>query len=279
MPASGKTNFLYHVTARAVLPSKQGGQGTAVVWFDIDGRFSATRLREVVLGVISSAMVNEDDEESLVQEALTHVHVFQPQSSRQLIETLDWLPSYLLDATAHSSIHRRLGLLIIDSATAFYWQDRFSSETARFEQPDKPRTEPSLTAKTITRLKKVQKEFDCTIVYSTSSAVSAVRKPAPLSGADTTAPQEPRSTSAWTAFATLTLNLSRVDMPRFDAHMSLEECLRDREKRQDSVAKERFMAEVDRSTIETWTAGLKEGWRKMETGGSFRFSVGTGVTI
>lgn len=167
-PASGKTNLLYYLTALAVLPTNHRGQGTAMVWFDTDGRFSATRLQEVMLGVVSLSITNEDDGESVVLDALTHVHVFRPHSSRQLIETLDYLPFYLLDSTAHSSIRRRLGLLVLDSAAAFYWQDRFEAETARFEHPDAPRDKPSRAAEIITRLKKVQDEFDCAIAYSTS---------------------------------------------------------------------------------------------------------------
>jgi hypothetical protein len=279
LPASGKTNFLYYVTALAVLPSDHAGKGTAVVWFDTDGRFSATRLREVVLGIISSLAASEDDSESLAQQALTHVHVFRPQSSQQLIDTLDHLPTYLLDTTAHSSIRRRLGLLVLDSATAFYWQDRFDSETARFEHPEKPRDKPSRTAEIITRLRKLQKAFDCAAAYSTSSMSAAVNKPAQLSAADTGAPSEARSISPWTALATLTLNLSRVDVPRFASHMSLEDCLRDREKRQEAVSNGKFLAEVDRSRSEAWTADVKEEWRKMEAGGSFSFSIGSNVTV
>jgi Rad51 len=272
MPASGKTSLLYYCAALAVLPRDQGGQGTAVVWFDTDGRFSATRLREVVLGVVGASSNANEERESLVQEALAHVHVFRPHSSRQLIDTLDYLPSYLLDATAHLSMHRRLSLLILDSATAFYWQDRYASETARFEHPAQPRDRPSRAAEVITRLKQVQREFDCAIAYSTSSPFKAVNKATHFSAANTDAPLEPRSASAWTRFATLTLSLSRVDVPRFPLHMSLEECLRDREKRQDVVARGKFAAEVDRSGFESWTADVKEAWRNMEAGGSFHFT-------
>jgi len=279
LPASGKTNFLYSVTARAVLSSEHGGQGTAVVWFDTDGRFSATRLREVVLGVVSSSDSDEQDRESLVQEALMHVHVFRPQSSRQLIETLDCLSPYLLDATAHSSIRRRLGLLVLDSATAFYWQDRFEAEAARFEHPEKPRDKPSRTVEVVTRLKKMQKEFDCAVMFSTSAHCTTAGRHAPIVGSENAAPQEPRSISPWATFANLTLNMSRVDVPRFAAHMSLQACLRDREKRQEAVVKGSFAAEVDRSGSEMWTAGLKEKWRQLDPGGSFEFSISTSVTL
>jgi len=282
MPASGKTSLLCYCAALAVLPRDRGGQGGAVVWFDTDGRFSATRLREVVLGIVdSSDTANEEEErrESLVQEALAHVHVFRPHSSRQVIDTLDYLPSYLLDNAAHLSMHRRLSLLILDSVTAFYWQDRYASETARFEHPAQPRDRPSRAAEFITRLKHVQKEFDCAIAYATSSPFKAMSRATLSSAANSDAPLEMKSASAWTRFATLTLSLSRVDVPRFPLHMSLDECLRDREKRQDVVARGRFVAEVDRSGIESWTANVKEAWRNMEAGGSFYFTNCAGVIM
>jgi DNA-repair protein XRCC2 len=282
MPASGKTSLLCYCAAVAVLPRDHGGQGGAVVWFDTDGRFSAMRLREVVLGIVgSSDTANEGEErsESLVQEALAHVHVFRPHSSQQLIDTLDYLPTYLLDGEAHLSMRRRLSLLILDSATAFYWQDRYASEAARFEHPAQPRDRPSRAAEVITRLKQVQKEFDCAIAYATSSPFKAMSKATHLLAAKSDAPRETTSTSAWTRSATLTLSLSRVDVPRFPLHMSLEECLRDREKRQDVVARGKFVAEVDRSGIESWTANVKEAWRNMEAGGSFCFSNCAGVIM
>lgn len=285
LPVSGKTSLLHLIVARAVLPSDHGGQGTAVVWVDSDGRFSAMRLREVMLDAVSSstahegAIVVEDDTAKLVEEALTHVHVFRPQSSRHLIETLDSLPSYILDATAHSSISRRLGLLVLDSASAFYWQDRYHAETARFKHPDQPRDQPSRTAEVITKLRDLQKVFGCAIAYSTSAAFTTMNKQTPLLTADSAAPHESRSASAWSRFASVTLNLSRVSVARFPSHISLEECLRDQEKRQDAVTKAEFVAEVDRSGSETWTTSVKEGWREMEAGGSFRFGFCTTVMV
>ncbi len=285
LPASGKTSLLYLIAARSVLPGDHGGQGTAVVWFDADGRFSAMRLREVILDAVSSSTTNEGtitgdrDTESLVQEALTHVHVLRPQSSIQLVATLDSLPSYLFDVTAHSSLSRRLGLLVLDSASAFYWQDRYHSETARFKHPDQPRDGPSRTAEVIMGLRNFQREFDCAIAYSTSSAFTTMNKPALLSTADSAAPHESRSASAWNRFASLTLNLSRASVARFPSHMPLEQCLLDQEKRQDAVTKADFVAEVDRSGTETWTANVKEVWRAMEAGGDFRFGFGPTVTV
>jgi Rad51 len=266
LPASGKTNLLYYITVLAVLPPGHGGRDTAVVWLDNDGRFSATRLREVMVGIV------RDDSESLVQEALAHVHVFRPQSSQQLIETLDSLPSYLLDATAHPSMRRRLGLLVLDSATAFYWQDRFEAETARFERPDENLDKPSPTAQVIARMKELQREFDFAIAFSTSSNFMPASRHAKLE-AENAAPQETRSVGPWTALAALTLNCRRVRVPQFASHMLLEEYLRDRENRQCEVAKGRVAIELDRSMSELWTSSVRSELDRFEDRGRFRMQI------
>ena len=282
----GKTNLLYYITALAVLPTISGGQGTAVIWLDTDGRFSATRLRQVMLGVISTSSTEENNNrERLVLEALTHVHVFRPQCSLQLIATLDSLPSYLLNATASSSIHRRLGLIVLDSATAFYWQDRFYAETARFEHSDELQARPSRTAEVITRLKRMQKGFDCAILFSTTtnssiSSPSAEYRRVPTAAVEeNAAPHEPRSIGPWTAFASFTLRLSRVKVPHFAEHMSLEECLRDRDRRQEAVAKGRFMVGVDHGGIENWTSETKDRLRRQEREGMFQLDIGETVSV
>ena len=279
LPASGKTNFLYYATALAVLPRDHGGHGALAVWFDTDGRFSATRLREVVYGVSLSAS-SAEDRDSIVQDAMTHVHVFRPQSSRQLIDTLDCLPSYLLDPTAHPSIRRRLALLVLDSATAFYWQDRFDSETARFQHPDQPRATSSQAAEVITRMKKVQKEFDCAVMFSTTAnPASSAGRHEPIAAVEHAAPREARSISPWTAFAKLSLKLSRVEVPKFASHMSLQEYSRDQAQRQEAVSKESFVAEVDRSAADSWTRDVKDAIRRMEAESSFGLSIGTAVSL
>jgi Rad51 len=279
-PASGKTNFLYHLTAKAVLPTQHGGQGTAVVWLDTDGRFSATRLRDLLLGVLPPNLRNGDDAETLAQTAMHHIHIFRPQSSAQLLATLDFLPTYLLGATTHPSLHRRLGLLVLDSATAFYWPDRFEAESAGFENPLLPRNRPSRTAEVINRLKNLQREFDCAMVFpTTSTSFSTTNRHVAAEAAENPAPQEPRSVSPWTAFATLTLRLSRVRVPQFAAHMLLEECLRDREKRQGVIEKGRFVAEVDRGRSEMWSADVRDAIRGMEGEGNFALSIGSTLSL
>lgn len=277
LPASGKTNFLYFAIALAVLPDNYGGKGATGVWLDLDGRFSARRLREIMCGVVSGSVPDEDEKSSVVLEALRHVHVFRPQSSRQLIATLDSLPSYLLRPGAHSSMSRRLSLLVLDPATAFYWQDRHELETTRLEQPDKIGDIPSRITEIITRLKMMQRDFDCAIAFSTRSAFPKTTRPGPAVRVESIAPAEPRSVIPWTAFATITLSLSRVKVPQFGSGMTLEDCLRDRSQRQEAVAEGKFLAEIDGSGAERWASNVKDMIRRMNAEGNFTFYIGTTV--
>jgi hypothetical protein len=280
LPASGKTNLLYLVTALAVLPRHHGGRGTTVVWFDLDGRLSARRLREVMYGVVPTSASSQDGNQksAIAAEALRHVHVFRPQSSSQLMATLDSLPSYLLHAGTHSSMNRCVSLLILDPASAFYWQDRFDQETARLEYlHNAGNHQVSRTAAIIAKLKTLQKEFNCAVALSTASAMSTLAKPAPAASCnrDSAGPAEPRSTSPWTAFATITLILSRDRVPRFTADMTLSECLRDQPQRQKAVAQGRFLVDLDRGGSEGWSNKIGDAIRRMRGGGSFALRIGT----
>ncbi|KAF8622903.1 hypothetical protein AX15_006666 [Amanita polypyramis BW_CC] len=65
--------------------------------------------------------------QSLAQDALKRLHIFQPKSSTQLAATIYHLPKYLGN---HLS-NRQIGLVGIDSISAFYWPDRFTTQQIR----------------------------------------------------------------------------------------------------------------------------------------------------
>ena len=105
------------------------------------------------------------------------------------------------------------------------------------------------------------------------------RSQVPAMAGEGAAPHEPRSISPWTAFATLTLRMSRAQVPRFASHMSLEECLTDRAKRQEALAKGRFVVEIDHGGAERWTSDVRDALRRLEVEGSFVMSNGTTVAV
>ncbi|KAK4946318.1 hypothetical protein LTR10_014516 [Elasticomyces elasticus] len=251
--ATGKTTLLLYIAALAALPKIYGGTESAVIYIDNDSRFSATRLVQIIKHHLDThqpagTTLTAESVRQIAHEALNHIYIYRPQSSTQLLSILDSLPSFLLDRTRHSSIHRPLGLVVLDSATAFYWQDRFDRTMAQLDTPGVTmRDHPSKTAESILRLKALQTRFECAVVFSTTTApmqrnaqTHIDTETTPL----TPAPQSP-SLSPWTMYATFTLSLTRAQVPQFAPQMSLDECLRDAEKRLEAVRNARFIASVE----------------------------------
>ncbi|KIY03282.1 uncharacterized protein Z520_01749 [Fonsecaea multimorphosa CBS 102226] len=264
--ASGKTSLLSHLCAVSVLPRSLGGKESTAVYVDADGRFSATRVAQMMQHYLQTHHHQQSSQaaapgttltdanvqqQTIIRSSLDHIHVFRPQSSAQMISILSSLDTYLLDSSKHHSMHRPLGLIVIDSATAFYWQDRGDQAMAKLEAPATANPGgPSRAAETITHLKTLQERFDCAVLVSTTSPTPPSSHQFPSTS--TRPLNEPSTTSVptalaplvspWTSYATLSLSLARLPVPQFPAKMGLDECLRDRDKRLEAVRKGRFVA-------------------------------------
>lgn len=235
-----------------------------MIYVDNDGRFSATRLVQIIthhLETLPSTPTAETIRD-IAHETLNHIYIFRPQSSTQLLSILDSLPSFLLDRTRHSSIYRPLGLVVLDSATAFHWQDRFDRTVAQLDTPTvADRDQPSKTTEIIARLKALQKRFECAVMFSSTSAAPTQKSmQTPHTDPNVAVPPTPSSLSPWTTYATLTLNLTRPAVPQFAPQMSLDECLRDAEKRLDAVRNAPFVA-----TVQEWRHGQGQGQQQALT--------------
>jgi len=146
--ASGKSQLLYHLVITCIMPSRYqsvniGGWDKAAVLFDNDGTFHIERFHSILLSRLTSLIPDRyrvrapnsilqsvsDPAEDLATECLTRLHIFKPTSSIQLAATLLHLPQY------HSSHHalqsREIGLVAIDSISAFHWNDRLTVERSR----------------------------------------------------------------------------------------------------------------------------------------------------
>ncbi|KIX00692.1 uncharacterized protein Z518_09757 [Rhinocladiella mackenziei CBS 650.93] len=266
--ASGKTMLLHYLSALSILPRDLGGKESTIVYIDNDGRFSAARLLQMMQHHIQTrpADIPETRVKQTAMEALNHAHIFRPQSSAQLISILDSLPTYLLDRSQHLSIHRSLSLIIIDSATAFYWQDRFDQDMARLESPGVSGGQ-SKASEIIDRLKALQERFECCVVFSTTPISPPAKRPDGFHPTAASGPTSPFLTP-WTSYATLTLTLSRTSVPQFPPQMSLEECLRDADKRFKAVRNTTFVADVD------WSANQAARVRGTTGEEGFRFRIG-----
>ncbi|KAI5838315.1 hypothetical protein DFP73DRAFT_565508 [Morchella snyderi] len=125
----GKTHLLYLICAIATLPSKLGGKGRAVVIIDCKSQFSVNRLYEVMRGYARQHLqvlsIPSVQLHGLLKTALSHVHIFRPISSAQLLLTIQSLKPYLY-TTEHQSSKRRIDSILIDGISSFIWRDRWN---------------------------------------------------------------------------------------------------------------------------------------------------------
>ncbi|KAI9036940.1 putative Rad51 family DNA repair protein [Aspergillus affinis] len=201
---AGKSQLLYYLAATAVLPSmfagqRLGGHESAIVFIDTDGRFEADRLRTIARGIVNDRLLQNlgpepqsipsapsalstPDLESMLSSSLQHVHVFRPESSAALLATLHNLETYLYDLPRHFSSSRPLHAIFIDSAGAFFWQDKLHDEVARTEEIGLPHADierdralmqsfylADLYAELVARLKLLQRLFSCSVVYTSTA--------------------------------------------------------------------------------------------------------------
>ena len=140
--ASGKTHLLYRILVACLMPSQYqgkdlGGWGKAAILFDTDGKFDISRLHGLLLSRLTRYLGQADphpailavDLDNLATRCLENMHVFRPTSSAQLAVTLLHLPKY--HATDPRLQDASIGLLVVDSLSAFYWRDRYSLEQIR----------------------------------------------------------------------------------------------------------------------------------------------------
>lgn len=140
--ASGKTHFLYHMLATCLIPSQYqgkqlGGWGKAAIFFDADSKLDISRLHELLVSRLIRLFGQEEplpamptvEWDEVATQCLENLHVFRPTSSVQLAVTLIHLPKY--HATDPRLQDAEIGLLVVDSLSAFYWRDRYSLEQLR----------------------------------------------------------------------------------------------------------------------------------------------------
>lgn len=319
----GKTSLLYYITAVGILPSslegiQLGGKESAVVFLDTDFRFDAARLREVLVGITREKLhahyTQHDIAQSnikkalelMIDECLRHVHIFRPHSSSSLLATLRTLESYVLHSTEHLSHARRLHAIILDSASAFYWQDRREAEILnipgvreeRAAQQTPGSTSPSdlenlsisqVAQETILSLRHLQRVFSCVIAFTTWGLQRALPQrygqdphsyshslPNPLSF-------RPHLPWPWLTFPTLRLVVSRDTVRASAPFMTVGEEGLDAPSRQAIVARGEFSAWVDMWARESWATGVAERvmakggfgfWVRDSTVGGFTYTTG-----
>lgn len=274
-----KTALCLYLVAIAVLAPRN----EAVVYISTTAGSSslAARLERQIVSLLKSKYNPPDgplsagDIETMTQEALANVHLFRPTSTAQVLVTLRRLPGYLGDMRRHVSGKRRLGLVILDTAHAFYWQDRMDDDVERIDPtahstrqsdvgmeeqeergPDaapseappteQDRPSPYINRKAMTSsiqslLRSLQRDYSPAIVFTTS-------------------PNVPPKSSLWSLFPTLRLQVSSLapSIAPFTSHMSISEALLDREKRKEVVQRGECVAVAIEGHEEDWRSDVRE---------------------
>lgn len=292
---SGKTQLLYYIIAVTLLPHVYEavtlrGKDQAVVLFDLSCKFSILRLRDIMRNYIADRSSTSElpfDEEKispLIHTSLIHLHVFRPQSTPSLLSTLSSLPAYLLSRpSSHFSANRPLGLLAINDISAFYQQDRLDSEEAQAIPP--PTDGPNTTAVAPNLLQGRYKSLtavlqDVSILFSapiiaTNTALSSFSAQTP--GQPSLRPHLP---AVWNNFCTLQLVVERDRVTKFGPGMSVKEASGERGQRWEAVTRSGFSGWVNWWGSGGWREEVREGLRKLDGGGGFRFQVGDrGVVV
>ncbi|PGH30728.1 hypothetical protein GX50_06490 [[Emmonsia] crescens] len=294
--ADGKSHLLYYITALAILPDTYHniilrGRNSAIVFLDTDCRFDAVRLREVTRGIVLERAVeqgillpaagsnsghgNEDEDlNKMLHTALSHVHVFRPQSSASLLATIRSIEPYLLHGTAeghnkHESHYRPLHAILLDSASAFYWQDRHEMEVlsipgvreerarARAPNDNDNDTPPSqLPHQIIHALRALQHTFSCPLIFTTWGLLRATPHASSrrhISHAPATTPLykphrpsfRPHLPRPWPSFPTCRIIVQRDVVRPFAPFLTMDEVKGEARERQAVVRRGRVVGWVD----------------------------------
>ncbi|XP_019743093.1 DNA repair protein XRCC2 isoform X2 [Hippocampus comes] len=118
---TGKTELLYHFLCRAVLPVHAGGLELEVLFVDTDYSLDVLRLVGILdarlLAAAAESSIWPQRPEAHVRACLSRLLVAHCDSSRQLLVTLHTLEARLVSRPGPA-------LVLLDSASAFYWSDR-----------------------------------------------------------------------------------------------------------------------------------------------------------
>jgi hypothetical protein len=235
--ASTTTALLYHLTALAILPTQYSGKSSAAIWIDTTQSFSALRLSTALKHILptSTTTLSPTQLSNITTSSLKHLYIISPPSSTSFLHTLHHLPAHIHEHISIASPNRPLGLLILNSTTAFHHQDRFSTELTRLEAgaTSTNTNTPSRQSQVIAAVKTIQTEFDCAVILTSQ----------PPSQSNPSDQRAPNSTpfSPFTSSSTLTLFLTPLytQVPQFRPELTLEQCLHDRTQRQEAVRKGR----------------------------------------
>ncbi len=219
--------------------------------------------------------------DAMLTAALHHVHVFRPQSSASLLATVEGLPNYLFSSTAHISQNRCLQALLLDSASAFFWQDRMADdqpEESATADGGKQHPERKTFVQTwqllVRALRSVQATFHCTIVATNWGLFSTAPQQQQQYTSQVINPSiRPHLPAVWTSFCTLRIVVQRDKVKQFASGMTLSEAAMENDRRLEAVQQAGFSGWIDEWESEGWSAEIRDRLRAVKGRGSFWFWV------
>ncbi|XP_038611910.1 DNA repair protein XRCC2 isoform X1 [Tachyglossus aculeatus] len=153
---TGKTEMLYHVVARCILPLSEGGLEEEVLFVDTDYHFDMLRLITILEHRLSQGS------EETIKLCLGRLFLVYCSSSVQLLLTLHSLETMFCS-------HPSLSLLMVDSLSAFYWIDRANGGESLSQQ--------EATLRKCTRLlEKLVKEYHLVLLATTQTIMQRSSK-------------------------------------------------------------------------------------------------------
>ncbi|KAI5367485.1 Putative DNA repair protein XRCC2 [Septoria linicola] len=268
--SSGKTQLLYHLTALAVLPTYLRGRQGAVLYFDLDRRFSVPRLAQQIKRIVlahspearrtatSSTAIDKSSVQEVIEECLRHVQIYKPHTLAKTVSTLNNLQSYLFKTSAHHSFDRAVAFIAIDSASALYWQTRAEADEAALIASTSKGAPPHNSigyTHLAAALRSASRTFSAPVIYTARDYNPPPKVSQQFSSAFggfdafSLRPSLPAPFNAQNS-ATLRLVIRKADIRKLPIEISVEDALREEESRRKVVGLGRFECFVNEWGVE-----------------------------
>jgi hypothetical protein len=182
--------------------------------------------------------------QDVIHKTLSHIHIFQPTSLSSLIATTSSLPTYSLDPKSGSA-GRRLGAIIIDSASTLFWNDKVGAGAGQGQGQSKY---PALAS----TLKRTSTALQSPIIFTTenisaTSASTTISNPSATATSTDTTAIRPQLPPPFSTLPTLRLIISRNHtIHPFHKDMDAETALKHTEAREKAVREAGFVVRVNK---------------------------------
>lgn len=145
--STGKTLFLTECVAKCITPQCSSGLDTDVVYIDLDGQFDIAKLVTIIKRLV------KDADEELIKRCLKKFTLVHCYDSPTLYVTFQRLKLFLTE-------NYQVGLVILDSVSANYWQDSISGGEKHMD---------TYVEKMISSLKLCLEDFKVPVIFTRPS--------------------------------------------------------------------------------------------------------------